>query len=92
METKIALTDYDDLGLVNCAECGRELVGERSQEKYDLSHGQYLFVFTRIGGRPYCRPCSRPRKPRTSHADPVREDEGCTTIYDAALRAMEDRG
>lgn len=89
---KIVPTNFDEIGMVNCANCRRELVGERSQTMYDFTRSgwSYEFVAERIAGRPYCSGCAQPRAQSVGRAIPVEDDHG-TAIYDAALRAMEER-
>jgi hypothetical protein len=54
---------YDDLGLVDCALCGRELLGERTARRVRLRYaGAPPAEFPpalggRAAGRPYCAAC-----------------------------------
>lgn len=59
---KVRLPD-DDVMLVNCAGCGKELLGEKMrsfayEKKLSQKYIRKDFADKRINGRPYCQICS----------------------------------
>ena len=80
-----------DIGKVNCAGCGDELVGERSALRLKLegckvpAHEQ---VGGRINGRPYCSRCLAVHTPPQKAA--TRDDDSPWAAN--AVRDMEDAG
>jgi len=56
----------EDIKYVNCADCGRELLGESMLAWWETLTWQerrkYLLVADRIGGRPYCLSCGMHRR------------------------------
>ncbi len=78
----------DEVGLVNCAQCDKELLGEQTWAK--LCSGKFKLakgavepppVYMRAGGRPYCLGCSVTRESqdrrvfRTSPAKEFKVDD-----------------
>jgi hypothetical protein len=55
----------DDVGLCNCATCGRTMIGERTHEalmghprsSWPITARAYRKLAGRINGRPYCHEC-----------------------------------
>ncbi len=77
------------IGLVNCAECGMELVGERSAVSVPRPWPSDLppAVRGRIMGRPYCSGCLTCRVP-PARATTTEDDGG--PWQQNAVREMEE--
>lgn len=68
MKAKTDRVDPDDIKMVNCADCGCELLGE-SNKLIVFPHEQLKelpgIVSGRILGRPYCKACLLTNRIRT---------------------------
>jgi hypothetical protein len=57
--------EHDTLGLVNCAMCGKELLGEKTAARLSLfqrAASGYAVIARRIYERPYCSGCVKTLK------------------------------
>jgi hypothetical protein len=81
----------DDIRMVNCCSCGRDMLGESELEwaaTLTEAHRKKLPQGTagRVKGRPWCADCLEPREP--TGVTPLWQDDGNPAI-DNAVRAME---
>lgn len=87
--SKLVDADVDDVLLVNCAECGRELRGKRSPY-----HGAWERMCGYFDGRPYCTTCLCALLPSPNgggrDSGPSRFNEN--PWGDKVLRELEDGG
>lgn len=78
----------DDVKLVNCAQCGCELLGESMHGIVNPSECGRPFVGGRINGRPYCNDCLRVPTLRGWYSGP--QDEDWDPWQQNAVRQLED--
>lgn len=81
----------NDLGLVNCAGCDAELVGEKTRDRLKALYARVPVsypppVVGRIFDRPYCGPCLTARRPPSR---PATRDDAPGPYYENALKALE---
>lgn len=85
----MSVPDREDWKLVNCAECGVELLGDsmRDTDVYMLQDRPH-FIAARILGRPFCPVCMNTRKPPPGSSSGPLEDT--SPWQQNALRNWED--
>lgn len=77
------ITEYTKM--CNCADCGREILGESCAD--EANDEMPLYVSGRINGRPYCQDCwNVPRAHTGSSSGPNHTDPS----WDNVVRAMEE--
>ena len=74
----------DDLLLVNCAQCGLEMLGET--HRYLAKKRSLPAIAGRLNGRPFCCKCIAVRKPPNKAAT---RDDGPSPWQENAIRDME---
>lgn len=77
---------HDDLLLVNCAQCGLEMLGET--HRHLAKSVEMPAVRGRILGRPYCGSCLVVRRPPSAAA--TFDADAASPGQENAIRAMED--
>ena len=95
-QAKAPCLSADDLGVCNCAQCGIELLGEKTRERLNKGEARTHAVLPpdvagRINGRPLCSPCLAVREEK-SDSTPVRFDRdlGSFRSSDPQIRSWAD--
>lgn len=88
MTNKKAVDLPDDLRLMNCAQCHREMVNPKDAKiagKYGLT-----IMVHRVAGRPYCMDCYNITRDTTIPGAPSGRSDDDNPAQQNALRNLED--